>query len=82
MTDSFNTPLPKLHAAAKAGDLMKIEKELRKLGVSGVNSKDDIGRTPIHVAVIYDKKEALNMLCKQQQKNVNAVDSGEFRGSN
>ena len=52
MTDSFNTPLPKLHAAAKAGDLMKIEKELRKLGVSGVNSKDDIGRTPIHVAVI------------------------------
>ncbi|CAG5094165.1 Oidioi.mRNA.OKI2018_I69.XSR.g13305.t2.cds [Oikopleura dioica] len=75
LTDSFNTPLPKLHAAAKAGDLMKMEKELRKLGATGVNSKDDIGRTPIHIAVIYEKKEALEMLCKQQQKNLNATDS-------
>ena len=55
---------------------MKMEKELRKLGATGVNSKDDIGRTPIHIAVIYEKKEALEMLCKQQQKNLNATDSG------
>ena len=44
--------LPKLHQAAKTGHVMKIDKELRK---SGIDTRDKIGRTAIHIAAIHDK---------------------------
>ena len=50
--DSTKIRLPKLHQAAKTGNVMKIDKELRKCPVDTV---DAIGRTSIHIACLYNK---------------------------
>ena len=50
--DSSKIRLPKLHQAAKRGNVMKIDKELRKCPADTV---DAIGRTAIHIACLHNK---------------------------
>ena len=50
--DQSKIKLPKLHQAAKSGNVMKLDKELRKFEIT---QKDTIGRTAIHIAAIHDK---------------------------
>ena len=50
--DSSKIRLPKLHQAAKSGNVMKIDKELRK---SPADTVDAIGRTAIHIACLHNK---------------------------
>ena len=50
--DSSKIRLPKLHQAAKSGNVMKIDKELRKCPADTV---DAIGRTAIHIACLHNK---------------------------
>ena len=65
--DSSKIRLPKLHQAAKSGNVMKIDKELRK---SPADTVDAIGRTAIHIACLHNKVTSPNFLTQMPVRTI------------
>ncbi|XP_076812231.1 uncharacterized protein LOC143459131 isoform X1 [Clavelina lepadiformis] len=64
--------LPKLHNAAREGNLTKLKNLLKK---SDVNQLDKENRTALHIACAYEKKDVVLMLVKHPHCNMNLCDS-------
>jgi|WetSurMetagenome_2_1015567.scaffolds.fasta_scaffold80716_1 uncharacterized protein len=65
-----------IHDAARSGDLEKV-KMLLNDNPELVSSKDDFGQTPLHKAMVFDRKDAVALLLTKKA-DVNARDYNGF----